>query len=92
MYPRRKEKKRGGGWEGKREEGREALKLKSMNGNILGNYRARPALCGEESGGNVKMADNKTASKGGSLGPSIRYEGRGGGFLTERQKIRKVAT
>lgn len=39
------------------------LKLRSMNGNRLGNYSVVPALCGEELGGNVKMADNKMASK-----------------------------
>lgn len=42
---------------------RNVLKLKSMNGNRLGNYSVVPALCGEELGGNVKMADNKMASK-----------------------------
>jgi len=41
----------------------EVLKLRSMNGNRLGNYSVVPALCGEELGGNVKMADNKMASK-----------------------------
>lgn len=34
-----------------------------MNGNRLGNYSVVPALCGEELEGNVKMADNKMASK-----------------------------
>lgn len=52
---------RGGVKENERE--REVLKLKSMNGNRLGNYSVVPALCGEELGGNVKMADNKMASK-----------------------------
>lgn len=48
---------------------REVLKLKSMNGNRLGNYSAVPALCGEELGGNVKMADNKMASKEAKSAP-----------------------
>lgn len=39
------------------------MKLKRVNGNRLGNYSVEPALCGEELGGNVKMADNKMASK-----------------------------
>ena len=37
--------------------------MRSMNGNRLGNYSVVPALCGEELGGNVEMADNKMASK-----------------------------
>lgn len=41
----------------------EVLKLRSMNRNRLGNYSVEPALQGEELGGNVKMADNKMASK-----------------------------
>lgn len=39
------------------------LKLKSMNGNRLGNYSVVAALYGKEQGGNAKMADNKMASK-----------------------------
>lgn len=39
------------------------LRLKSMNGNRLGNYSAVPALCGKELGQNVKMDDNKMALK-----------------------------
>lgn len=42
----------------------EALKLRSLNRNRLGNYSAVPALCGRELGGNVKMGNNKMASKG----------------------------
>lgn len=47
-----------------RGRGRKVLKLKSMNGNRLGNYSVVPALCSDELRGNVKMADNKMASKG----------------------------
>lgn len=48
---------------GSKENERGVLKLKSMNGNRLGNYSVVAALCGKEQGGNVKMADNKMASK-----------------------------
>lgn len=47
------------------------LKLRSLNGNRLGNYSAVPALCGSELGGNVKMVDDKTASKEPKSAPGI---------------------
>lgn len=37
--------------------------MKSMNGDRLGNYSVVAAVCGKERGGNVKMADDKMASK-----------------------------
>lgn len=43
--------------------------MKSVNGNRLGNYSPEPGLCGEELGGNVKMAHNKMASKEAKSAP-----------------------
>lgn len=45
------------------------LKLRSVNRNRLGNYSVVPALCGGELVGNVKMDDNKMASKGPKSAP-----------------------